>query len=368
MRTRKKLKIAPSRNQIDKPLLWLTILLSAIGVLAVADASAPLALATFGTPYYFAKQQLMWTVIGLVGLAIAANIHYSYWKRIGFVVGTVSAVLLLVVLIPGIGSKIFGARSWINLGPFSFQPSEVTKFALAVVMAKLIDEKYPFKYAVYVVAGACALVMLQPDLGTTIVIASVGFVLLFVGGIPIAHLIATAAAGAFSALLFTLTSDYRRARLMTFFESSSDPLGNSYHMRQILIALGSGGLFGVGIGQSRQKHLFLPETASDSVFAVIAEETGFIGSLLVIFLLLLFILRILKVANSAPDNFSKMLGSGIAFWFAAQMFLNLSSVVAVTPLTGIPLPFFSYGGTSLITILCATGIILNISRYAEKKR
>lgn len=367
VKKRLSLKRSPSKSMIDKSLLWLTALLSVIGILAVSDASAPQALAVFGNPYYFARQQIMWTVIGFIGLIVATNIHYSYWKKIGFIVGAASILLLFIVLIPGIGSKVLGARRWINLGPMALQPSEVAKFALAIVMAKLIDEKYPFKYGIAAIVGVSALVMLQPDLGTTIVIAGVGFVQLFIGGMPLINLIATGAAGALAAGMLILTSDYRRARLMTFLESSSDPLGNSYHMRQILIALGSGGLFGVGIGQSRQKHLFLPESASDSVFAVIAEETGFVGSTIIVLLLVFFILRILKIANAAPDNFSKMLGSGIAFWFAAQTFLNLSSVVAVTPLTGIPLPFFSYGGSSLVMILFATGIILNISRYADKK-
>lgn len=367
MRRRQNVK-SPSLTEIDKPLLWLTVLLSVIGILAVSDASAPQALAVFGSSYYFARQQVVWSILGFLGLIVASNIHYSYWKKIGFVVAGVTALLLIAVLIPGIGNRVLGARRWINLGPMALQPSEVAKFALAIVMAKLIDEKYPTRYGILAIVVTSGLVMMQPDLGTTLVIAGVGFVQLFVGGMPIYQIAMTGAAGIMSAGVLILTSGYRRARLMTFFESSSDPLGNSYHMRQILIALGSGGLFGVGIGQSRQKHLFLPESASDSVFAVIAEETGFIGSLVIILLLLLFILRVLKVARFAPDNFSKLLASGIGFWFAIQMFLNLSSVAAVTPLTGIPLPFFSYGGSSLVMILFATGIILNISRYSNEKK
>lgn len=363
-----KIRSASGVQPVDKPLFWLTVLMCIIGILAVSDASAPQALSFFGNAYHFARQQILWTILGFFGLIIAMNIHYSYWKKAGFVIGAIAVFLLVVVLIPGIGSKLLGARRWINLGPMALQPSEVAKFALSMVMAKLIDEKYPYKYGVYAIVAVCALVMLQPDLGTTIVIAGLGFVQLFIGGMPLQSLLITVVSGISSALILIMTSDYRRARLMTFFESSSDPLGTSYHMKQILIALGSGGLLGVGIGQSRQKHLFLPESASDSVFAVIAEETGLIGSMIIILLLVFFILRVLKIAHGAPDVFSKMLASGFAFWFAAQMFLNLSSVVAVTPLTGIPLPFFSYGGSSLVMILFATGIILNISRYAKYKK
>lgn len=355
-------------GQFDKSLFWLTILLTIAGILTVSDASAPQALAVFGSPYYFARQQIMWSFAGFFGLIIASRIHYTYWKRVAFVIGIAAAVLLLVVLIPGIGSKVLGARRWINLGPMAIQPSEVAKFAVAVVVARLIDDKYQFIYPVVLLAVVAMLVMLQPDLGTTLVIAGTGFAQLFVGGMPALSLLATGSAGALAAGFLTMISDYRRARLMTFLESSHDPLGNSYHMRQILIALGSGGLFGVGIGQSRQKHLFLPESASDSIFAVIAEETGLVGSFVVIIILSFFVLKILKIASNAPDNFSKMLVSGFAFWFALQMFLNLSSVAAVTPLTGIPLPFFSYGGSSLVMILFAVGIILNISRYSNAKK
>lgn len=351
---------------IDKTLFWLTILLSVLGVLAVSDASAPQALEVFSDPYFFARQQVIWAFIGLFGMMVATRIHYTNWKRLAPVIGLVCVVLLIAVLIPGIGSKLLGARRWLSLGLFALQPSEFAKFATALVIARLADDKYPISYIVGFVGLVCALVMLQPDLGTTIVIAGIGVAQLFVSGMALTQLISLGALGALVTGFLIMVSDYRRARLMTFLESSSDPLGNSYHMRQILIALGSGGIFGVGIGQSRQKHLFLPETASDSIFAVIAEETGLIGSLVVVFLLTFFVLRVLKIAKNAPDNFGRILGTGIAIWFMAQTFLNLSSVNAITPLTGIPLPFFSYGGSSLIMILFATGIILNISRYSKR--
>lgn len=351
----------------DRQLFWLTVLLAVIGILTVSDASGPQAMAVFGSPFYFARQQVLWAIIGFIGLIIASRIHYSYWRRVAFMAGIATVVLLLVVLIPGIGTKALGARRWINLGPMALQPSEVAKFAIAVVISRLLDEKYPYLYPIALIGGVSMLVMLQPDLGTTIVIAGTGIAMLFVGGMPFASLLVTVASGVIATAFLILTSEYRRARLMTFFESGHDPLGNSYHMKQILIALGSGGLFGVGIGQSRQKHLFLPESASDSIFAVVAEEAGLVGAVLLIVLLTYFIIKIFKIAANAPDNFSKLLASGIAIWLSMQMFLNISSVVAFTPLTGIPLPFFSYGGSSLVMILFGVGIILNISRYAKNK-
>lgn len=352
--------------KIDKPLLWLTAALLVLGLLAVSSASAPLALRIFSDPYNFARQQIVWSVIGIVALFISANIHYSYWRRAAFAVAIVAVVLLFLVLIPGLGSSFLGARRWLYLGPVGLQPSEFAKFAVVVLMARLIVDKYPYSWGLGAVFGFSALIMLQPDLGTTLVIAGVGVAQLFIGGMPAVWFLGTVAFGAIAAAFMVLTSGYRRARLMTFLESSTDPLGASYHMRQILIALGSGGLFGLGLGQSRQKHLFLPETATDSVFAIIAEENGFFGALLVILLLTLFLLRIFKIAKNAPDEFSKLLATGIGVWLSLQTFLNLSSVVAITPITGIPLPFFSYGGSSLVMILFSVGIILNISRGEAK--
>jgi len=349
----------------DHGLFFLTILLSFLGILAVADASAPQALLVFDDSYYFAKQQIQWVTIGLLTLLVVTNIDYRYWKKMAIPFFLLSLVLLIIVILPGIGSKVLGARRWISLGFFSIQPSEVVKLSLAILIAHLADEKYPFTKLLGIIGFVAFMIMLQPDLGTTIVIASVGIAQLFIAGIPTLYLLGSFLVGGFAVSLLVLFSDYRRQRLMTFFESSTDPLGSSYHMRQILLALGSGGLFGVGLGRSRQKQLFLPETASDSVFAVIAEEIGFVGSVILIILLIMFVLKIFRVARFAPDKFSMILASGIGVWISGQMFLNISSMVAITPLTGIPLPFFSYGGSSLVMILFAIGILLNISKHKK---
>lgn len=212
------------------------------------------------------------------------------------------------------------------------------------------------------------LVMLQPDFGTSLVIVAIAISQLFVAGMPWLYFIGIGVIGGLMAFLTVIFSDYRRGRLMSFLQVSADPLGSSYHIRQILIALGSGGLLGIGLGNSRQKHLFIPETATDSVFAVIGEEVGFIGSLTVIILLVMFLMRIFKIAKNAPDDFSFIFATGIGVWVGIQMFLNLASMVALTPITGIPLPFFSYGGSSLTTTLAAVGILLNISRHEKVQK
>lgn len=350
---------------IDKTLLSLTILLSVLGLLAVADASAPQALVVFDDSYYFAKQQLKWLILGVVAMFFSSVIHYGFWKKYANQIFLFTIFLLLIVLIPGIGSRFLGARRWISLGAFSFQPSELAKLSLAMVIAYAADKKTDYIKILGLIAFTAGLIMLQPDLGTTIVVVSVGLSQAFIAGMPIINFTLAILGGGALASMLVLFSDYRRARLMTFLESSTDPLGASYHMRQILFAIGSGGLFGVGIGQSRQKQLFLPETASDSVFAVIAEELGFLGASVIVMLLLFFVLRAFRIASKAPDTFSKILASGISVWIGGQMFLNLASMVALTPLTGIPLPFFSYGGSSLVMILFGVGILLNISSYEK---
>lgn len=351
---------------LDKRLLFLTIGLAVVGLLAVADASAPQAMRVFSDPYYFTKQQLMWSVLGLFAMIVVSFVHYSYWEKIAYPIFAFSIILLVVVLLPGFGSKVLGARRWISVGPFGFQPSEFMKFAMALVVAKLYKEDRPFWSYIVVVGLAGFLIMLQPDLGTTIVVVGVAFIQMFVAGLNMFYLLGLGLSGALVGAILILTSSYRKARLLTFLESSSDPLGSSYHIRQVLIALGSGGLLGVGLGQSKQKHLFLPESATDSVFAVVAEEVGFIGAAVVIILLFYFLLRLFRIASRAPDEFSKLLAVGISAWIGVQMILNLSSMVSLTPLTGIPLPFFSYGGSSLTMMLGSIGILLNISKHGKK--
>jgi len=214
---------------------------------------------------------------------------------------------------------------------------------------------------------SCGLIMLQPDLGTTLVVGLIGITQIYASGVSILYFLTSLAIGIISVGVLILVSPYRRDRLMTFFEVTKDPLGKGYHIRQILLALGSGGLFGLGIGQSRQKYLFLPEASTDSIFAAISEEIGFIGSFVLILIFAIFTYKAFRIASRAPDSFSKILAVGIAAWIGGQILLNIAAMTALTPLTGIPLPFFSYGGTSLSMILVSCGILLNISRYETKK-
>ncbi len=355
----------PKSGSVNRRLFLLTTLLVILGLIAIADASAPLAINRFSDRFYFVRQQAMWAFIGLVLMTVVSRINYKIWIKLATPLFILSLITLILVFIPGLGTKVMGARRWLDLGFTTFQPSEFVKLAMILYIAKVsYKAKKPAAYFIPLVVVA-GLIMLQPDLGTTIVITATTFAQIFISGVNIFLLIGSVLLGAVTTTVLILTSGYRRDRLMTFFQHSDDPLNKGYHIRQILLALGSGGVFGVGLGQSRQKFLFIPETATDSIFAVIAEELGFVGSAALIGLFVVYVLIGFRIAKGAPDMFSKVLSFGVVSWIAAQTFLNIGSMVALVPLTGVPLPFISFGGTSLVMMLIGTGILLNISKYAK---
>ncbi len=365
-RRREQKSKSTSSPKVDKTLLYLILVLLTIGLVFIADISAPQALNFFEDRFHFLKQQVVWAGIGIVAMFVVSNINYNFWKKIAVPFFGIAVLLLIMVLIPALSLHALGARRWISIGNINFQPSEVIKLALALYLAKLSDSNIKKPLAFFLpLAIVCGLIMLQPDLGTTLVVGFIGIIQIFVAGVPIMYFLGSLVAGIAGVIILILTSPYRRDRLMTFLQVGADPLGKEYHIRQILLAIGSGGLFGLGIGQSKQKYLFLPEASTDSIFAAIAEELGFIGSFVLILLFAFFLYRAFKIVQNAPDQFSKILSLGIVAWIGGQIILNISAMTALTPLTGIPLPFFSYGGTSLSMILGSCGILLNISRYQK---
>ena len=363
-----KIRLKKQTKSLDRRLLYLILTLTSLGLIAVADASAPSALSVFGDKFYFVKQQAVWGGLGIILMFAVSRLNPSLWEKIATPLFFLSLVLLVAVLIPGVGTKTLGARRWIILGPISVQPSEIVKLTLAIYLAKVAARGKSSLAFFLPLAAASALVMMQPDLGTTLVILALGLAQIFVAGVNLFHFLAFAGIGSIVGILFAVTSEYRRNRLLTFLAQSQDPLGRDYHIRQVLLALGSGGLFGVGLGQGRQKFLFLPEAATDSVFAIIAEEVGFIGALALVVLLAFFIFVSLKVASRAADKFSQILAIGIVAWIGGQAILNIGSMVALVPLTGVPLPFFSYGGSALTMILIGCGILLSISRNTSHEK
>lgn len=362
-----KTKLAKQKFTFDKSLLILVLIFVFVGLVAVADASAPQSQNMFGDKFYLFKQQLMWAGVGIVALFITSKISYKFWEKVATPFFFFCLILLVVVLLPNLGFKALGARRWIDTGFFNIQPSELIKIALAMYLAKVASKgKNTLSYFVPL-AAVFGLIMLQPDLGTTMVVAILGLSQIFVSGVNLFHFAGGIVTGALGVVGLILVSPYRKERLLTFLQMERDPLGSSYHIRQILLGLGSGGIFGVGLGASRQKYLFLPEASTDSIFAVVAEELGLIGAIAIIILFGLFIYKGLIIAMHAPDTFSKVLAVGIVAWIGGQAFLNIAAMVAVVPLTGIPLPFFSYGGSSLVTILIACGILLNISKFSRNE-
>lgn len=353
---------------IDRQFLTLVLAFVFFGLLAIVDASAPQALNNFNDKFYFLKQQSVSAFIGIFAMLVVSKIHFSFWKKIATPLFFFSLLLLVIVLIPTFGIHALGARRWIDLGFVSFQPSELIKFSLSIFLAKVASkEKNSISYFVPLVV-VIFLIMLQPDLGTTLVVCVIGFSQIFLSGISVLYFLGALLVGVIGTIGLIIFSPYRRDRLLTFFESTSDPLGKGYHIRQVLLGLGSGGLFGVGLGQSRQKFLFLPEASTDSIFAIIGEELGFIGATILTLMFLYFVVKVFKIASNAPDKFSQILTYGIAAWIGGQAFLNIASMTSLVPLTGIPLPFISYGGSSIIMILVACGIVLNVSKFATIKK
>ena len=366
---KRKTNLSKQRKTFDKGLLYSVLILTFLGLVAVADASAPQALAQFNDKFYFFKQQIVWAGIGVVLMFLVSLINYKFWEKVATPFFFVSVALLIAVLVPGLSYEALGARRWILLPFISFQPAELIKLSLALYFAKLAHNNKSSASYFLPLAIILGLIMLQPDLGSALSVSVIALCQIFVSGISLFHFFVAGGIGVVATTILILISPYRRDRLMTFLQGATDPQGTGYHVRQILLALGSGGIFGVGIGASRQKYLFLPEASTDSIFAIIAEELGLLGSIAIIGIFAYFLFRGFKIASLAPDKFSGVLAVGLTSWIGGQTFLNIASMVALVPLTGIPLPFFSYGGSSLVMILIACGILLNISTHSlhEKK-
>jgi cell division protein FtsW len=368
--------MAKRATTVDYKLLAAILILLGFGLLFLYSASTPLAFSKFQNgSYYFTHQLLYGALIGLGAMYVCSKIDYHKWQKLAPFFVLVSIVLLVLVLIPGVGLEIKGAKRWLDLGPITFQPAELAKLALIFYIASWVDKRNEeisdFYYGLIPVLLVCGfiigLIILEPDLGTTIAISSVIAAMLFLGGSRLKHLGWLFISAIAALLLLIKLEPYRLARITTFLNPKFDPTGIGYQINQAMLAVGSAGLFGQGYTNSRQKYNFLPEVMGDSIFAVIVEEIGFIGgTAVVLFLLYYFAFRGLKVAVGAPDTFGKMLASGIVAWIIFQAFINISAIIGLLPLTGIPLPLTSYGSTAMIVALAGLGILLNISRYSAR--
>lgn len=356
--------------------LFFTVLgLLGIGIVMVYSSSAVSAQVNFDDSYYFLKRQLLWVAMGLVVLYATMNLDYHIWRSLAKPILIITIILLLLVLIPGLGKVVNGARRWIGFGSVYLQPSEIAKLGIVLFYADSLvrNQEKLTKFVrgllpqLTILLLVFALILKEPDLGTALAIGGTVFILLFAAGARISHLASLGTVGISGIVAAILVEPYRLRRLLAFSDPWADPLNSGYHIIQSLYAIGSGGLFGVGLGRSREKFLYLPEPHTDFIFAILAEELGFIGTASVVILFFLFLWRGLRLAIASPDMYGSILAAGLTTMIIMQALMNIAVVTASMPVTGIPLPFISFGGSALIFTLAGVGILLNVSRYVHLK-
>lgn len=363
-------------HEPDYVLFGLLAGLLAFGLLVLTSASAPVGYERFSDSYFFIKRQLLYGVVpGIILFFFFAKVSYRtllHWATIGYIF--VLACLILV-FIPGIGSTLnTAAHSWIQISSYSIQPAELAKLAVILFLAAFLGKRYvdlnhlTHGFLVMVALGGLPIVLtlLQPDIGTAIVLFSMLFGILFLAGARGVHLAVLAGIGIVGFAVLIAVAPYRAARLTTFLHPELDPQGIGYHINQAYMAIGSGGIFGLGLGHSRQKFQYLPEVQADSIYAVIAEEMGFLFAAGFVVFLCVLAWRIMRVARGSEDPSARIIAGGIMVWFLAQSFFNIGAMVGLLPLTGLPLPFVSHGGTALLVTLAAAGILVNVSKYTQE--
>lgn len=375
-----------SPGRIDYSLLVAVVVLSIFGLVMVYDASVVHAYKDFGDKYLYVRQQSLWMVLGFIALAFFSFFNHKNLEKLALPGFIISFLLLVAVFIPGLGVSAGGAHRWIKLGAFSLQPAEIIKLSSIIFFAALFAEErvfslrnkekihhyatsiyqsklFPFLISVFLVTFIIGI--LQRDLGSTIVYFLIGVTMYIASGAPLRWFWYSLPVTGLGFLVFAFSSTYRKNRILAFLDPFSDPQGYSYHISQILLALGSGGFLGLGVGQSRQKYEYIPEVTTDSIFAIVGEEFGFLGSLVLIALISFFIYKAFQITERAEPGFSKLLAFGITCWLGIQAIVNLAAMVSLIPLTGVPLPFISYGGSALLINLIAVGILLNISKQSK---
>jgi cell division protein FtsW len=355
---------------MDHTLLIITMVLALVGLVMVFSASAVVAGNRFHDSGYFLKRQLAWLTFGFLLLHVASRVDYIWWKRLSVPLLGLMALLLVMVLIPSLGVAAKGARRWLRLGPISIQPAEMVKLVAVIYLAAYLTKKedritsfvsglLPVLFVIGVLSG---LVLLEPDLGTVVVIGLVTIGLLFLGGAQVKHLLALGLCAVPVVLVLVLGSSYRRQRLLTFLAPWKDASNAGFQITQSFLAFGSGGPFGVGLGEGKQKLFFLPEAHTDFVLALVGEELGLVGTGAIILLFALFVVRGFQIAARARMPFGRYLGVGITLLIGGQALVNAAVATGMLPTKGLTLPFVSYGGSSLVISLLAVGILLNISR------
>ena len=368
-------------NQFDFILCITVLVLLAMGIIMILSASAPSALSTTGNSYTYVKKQFAFAIVGVILMFVISKIDYRFYKKYYWPIYFGSWIVLLLVLIPGLGVSVKGATRWVNLGFTQFQPSELTKTGMIIYYAgyladhksELTDLKKGFlKPLCFIIPPIAILFGVQNHLSVSLIVVIISITMMVMAGCRIGHFAASGGIGLLGLgtivgmLQMSGKGGFRLDRISTYFNPWADAQGTGYQMVQSLYAIGSGGFFGVGLGESKQKYLYIPEPHNDFIFAILAEELGFLGCFFVIALFAIFIWRGILVAMKAPDMFGSLLAIGVTTLIGAQAIINIAVVTASIPTTGMALPFFSYGGTALLILLCNVGVLLNISRAGSK--
>jgi len=363
------------RRDFDFWIFVTVLLLLALGISIVYSASSYYASRKFGNKEYYLIRQLIWATIGIIAMLMVSRMDYRRLAQFSPILMLVSIILLILVRIPGIGANVNGAWRWFNFGPFSFQPSEMAKLSIILFFSFSLSKKgdmlqYFWKGLVpylLVIGLIDALLMLQPHFSATILVTGVAVIILFTAGAKIWHFVLLAIPAIPLVIYLVLSEEYRLKRLLTFLDPFKDPTDSGYQIINSLYAIGSGGIFGKGLGQSVQKYLYIPEPHTDFIFSIAAEELGFIGATTILLLFLVLIWRGIRIAMHAPDTLGSLIAVGITSLISLQVIINVAVVTSSMPVTGMPLPFFTAGGSSLAFLLVGIGMLLNISRHCTAR-
>lgn len=363
-----------SARRPDVMLIALTVVLTVTGLVAVYSASFVIALARFGDPNYYILRQLAFCTVGVIGLVVMMRMDYRVLRPLAVPLMLATIVMLFAVLI--IGQEAGGARRWIGVGEVTIQPAEFAKLTVIIYMAAWLSSKganvrsfeqglVPFVIILGLVSG---LIMFQPNMGTTFIICVITVVMFWTAGASFLQMSALVSLGGVLMALLATVEGYRMNRVTAFLDAESDPQGTGFQTLQSLIAMGNGGIDGLGLGASRSKFFYIPESHTDGVFAIVGEELGLIATVAVVVIFMLFMVRGYQVAGRARDDFGALMATGITTWIVAQALLNIGGITRVIPLTGVPLPFLSFGSNALVAVLLAVGVLLSISRYSRGRR
>ena len=338
-----------------------------LGLFFVFEASTAESFTIYGNQYHFVLKQAQWLLVGIVAFWLGSLIAIKSWKKIAGIIYFLGCIALLLVFVPGIGMELNGAHRWIDLGFSTFQPVEFFKFCLMMFFAWWMSQHQKLIPFIFLTGLPSIILLLQPDMGSLLVILMIAVGLFYVAGGEVKKLIPIAGLGILILATAILLSPYRLKRIQTFFNPESDPLGASFQVRQITLALGSGGLIGRGLGNSQQKYAYIPEASSDSIFAIVAEEVGFIGSLAILVMFAIYFYVLYQAMKQQPTgSFAQLIIAGVFLWIGSQTLLNLAAIVALVPLTGLPLPFFSAGGSSLVMMLFGNGVVYKLIKNKNK--